>query len=90
MCAYGITRAVQGERTKQPQHKIETRLRKKCAQSPKPQAPCNNATYDSTLDQLASRKGSPCREFVMRKRRVSLKPRSLVTTSEAIGRYAHP
>ena len=60
MCTYGITRAVQGECTKQPQHKIETRLRKRCLQSPKPDSPCDNPTHDIALDQLPSRKGGAC------------------------------
>ncbi|KAL2047873.1 hypothetical protein ABVK25_011255 [Lepraria finkii] len=60
MCTYGITRAVQGECTKQPQHKIETRLRKRCLQSPKPDPPCDNPTHNIALDQLPSRKGGAC------------------------------
>ena len=60
MCTYGITRAVQGECIQQPQHKIETRLRKRCLQSPKPGPPCDNPTHDIALDQLPSRKGGAC------------------------------
>lgn len=60
MCTYGITRAVQGECTKQPQHQIETRLRKRCLQSPKPGPPCDNPAHDTALDQLPLRKGGAC------------------------------
>ena len=60
MCTYGRTYAVKGECTRQPQHKIETRLRKRCSASPKPGPPCGSPTYDSSLDQLNSRKGGPC------------------------------
>lgn len=60
MCEYGKPHAVQGECTEQPQHKLETRLRKRCAHSPKPGAPCSEATHDPSLDQLNSRKGGAC------------------------------
>jgi hypothetical protein len=60
MCEYGTTLAVQGECTKQPQHKIETRLVKRCTQSPKSGPSCSNMTHNAALDQLPSRKGGPC------------------------------
>lgn len=60
MCTFGVTRALQGECTKQPQHKVETRLRRRCLESPKPGSPCEMATRDTSLDQLPSRKGGPC------------------------------
>ena len=71
MCTYGKTYATLKEYTRQPRHKIKTRLRKRCSKSPKSKPPYNNPTHDSNLNQLNSRKGGPC--TVYQDSRISVK-----------------